>query len=274
MLIEYQKKLVVEVKIRTAEIEKKYRELEQLNIFIEKLSRSTIKTMENERQALSKEIHDSIGGSLAAIKMLLENRLLFKDGSPPEGSMSLEKIVDHLAELINESRRISCRMRPLALENVTIGMAISDAIETFNEFYPKIKTELQGGISDGGTHEEIKTVLYRVIQEALNNIGKHSGADYAKVELNESKDSIFLKVTDNGCGFDVSRTIHTARSLQGFGTLSMRERVEMFKGTFDVHSEPGNGTVVSVSIPKYVHVKRPHWHKHWNRNRLNGFKKD
>ena len=251
---EYQRKLELEVRNRTAEIEKQYRELEELNKFIKKLSQHTIKAMENDRRGLSKEIHDSIGGSLAAIKMLLESRLVRNDRLPPDGFMSLEKIVGHLNEVIEESRRISYQMRPLALEEFSFDMAISETVKRHKEFYPKIKMCLKVDVSDDGIHDEIKTVLYRVIQEALNNIGKHSGADFAKIEIAESKDSIYLNVEDNGCGFDVSKTVDTDHNLQGYGMRSMKERVELCKGTFQVDSEPGQGTTISVSIPKFAYV--------------------
>jgi PAS domain S-box-containing protein len=258
---EYQRKLELEVRNRTAEIEKQYRELEKLNQFIKKLSQHTIKAMENDRKGLSKEIHDSIGGSLAAIKMLLESRLLRNNRLPPDGFMSLEKIIGHLNEVIEESRRISYQMRPLALEDFSFEKAISETVKRHEDFYPKIEVSLKVDVSDDGIHEEIKTVLYRVIQEALNNIGKHSGADFAKIEVVESKDSIHLKVEDNGCGFDVSKTIDTEQPLQGYGMRSMKERVEIYKGTFQVESEQGKGTVILVSMPKYVTVKKLHWQR-------------
>lgn len=226
-----------------------------MNRFVKDLLQHTVKAMENEREGLSKEIHDSIGGSLAAIKMLLESRLVSNDRLPPDGFMSLEKIVGHLNEVIEESRRISYQMRPLALEDFSFENAISETVKRHEEFYPKIEVSLKVDVSDDGIHEEIKTVLYRVIQEALNNIGKHSGADFAIIEIVESKDSIYLKVEDKGCGFDVSKTIDTDQPLRSYGMRSMKERVELCKGIFQLESEQGKGTVISVSIPKYVPAK-------------------
>ena len=268
ILIDYREKLEKKVKNRTAEIEAQYRELEDLNTFIKEQSQHTIRAMENDRKALSKEIHDSIGGSLAAIKLLLESRLSLCERRPPEGLMSLEKIVGHLDEAIKESRRISYRMRPLALEEFSFEQAISETVRRHKEFYPKIEIGLKVNVSDDGIHDEIKTVLYRVIQEALNNIGKHSGADFAKIEIVESKDSIYLKVEDNGCGYDVSKTIDTDRSLQGYGMRSMKERVEMCKGAFQIKSEQRKGTRVSVWIPKYVPVKKTRWQRSRTGNRM------
>lgn len=268
ILIDYNEKLEKEVKSRTTEIEAQYRELEDLNTFIKELSHHTIRAMENDRKTLSKEIHDSIGGSLAAIKLLLESRLSLCERKPPEGFMSLEKIVGHLDEAIKESRRISYQMRPLALEEFSFEQAITETVKRHKEFYPKVEIDLKVNVLDDGIHEEIKTVLYRVIQEALNNIGKHSGADFAKIEIVESRDSIYLKVEDNGCGYDVSKIIDTDQSLQGYGIRSMKERVEMCKGAFQIKSEQGKGTGVSVWIPKYVPVKKTRWQRSCTDNRM------
>jgi PAS domain S-box-containing protein len=245
----YKEKLELEVQDRTAEIEKQYRELEQLNLFTKQMARQTIRAMENDRRALSKEIHDSIGGSLAAIKTMLDTRLDSFKQPPSESVMFFEEIIGHLVDTLKESRRISYQMRSLVLDDFGLAAAVSETLKMFKEFYPKIEVDLQVDISHDDIPEEIKTVVYRVVQEALNNIGKHSGADFVKIELTGSRDRILLKIEDNGCGFDVQKTLENNQALQGFGMLGMKERVEICKGSFQVQSEPGKGTILSASIP-------------------------
>jgi PAS domain S-box-containing protein len=249
ILRNYQKTLEVEVAHRTAEIEKQYQRLEEMNRAIKQMAKNTIRTLENDRRALSKEIHDSIGGSLAAIKMLLETRIQ-QSGQPPERFTSMETIVDHLADTIKESKRISHHMRPLALDDLGLTAAVSETVTKFKEFYPNITVDLQIRILQEDIPDEIKTVLYRVIQEALNNIGKHSRADHVRIALADSKNRIFLKISDNGCGFDIAKTLDTGRPFQGYGMLGMKERVEICKGAFTVESSPGAGTSLLASIPK------------------------
>jgi PAS domain S-box-containing protein len=249
VLRDYQKNLEAEVANRTAEIEKQYQRLEEMNRAIKQMAQHTIRTLENDRKALSKEIHDSIGGSLAAIKMLLETRIQHA-GQPPQRITSLETIVDHLADTLKESKRISHRMRPLALDDLGLAAALSETVTKFKEFYPHIAVDLQIRILQDDISDEIKTVLYRVIQEALNNIGKHSGADQVRIAMADSKNRISLKIVDNGCGFDVSKTLESGRPLQGYGLLSMKERVEICKGNFTVASSSGAGTRLTASIPK------------------------
>ena len=250
ILQEYSAQLKLQVRNRTAEIEAQYKELEKLNAIIRHHSRISIEAIEKDRKVFSREIHDSIGGSLAAIKMLLEARLRHSDELPSEGIMPLEKIIDYLADCIKESKRISCQLRTQALDDFGMVAAIHDIILKYKELYPKLEIDFRSNISNNHLHDVIETVVYRVVQEALNNIGKHSGADVAKIELVETQDQILLKVEDNGCGFNATNTLDTNQSLRGYGMLSMQERVEICNGIFEVKSEPGKGTFLVASIPK------------------------
>jgi len=245
----HRKQLETEVQSRTAEIEEQYRQLKRLNRYIRRMAQHTINTMENDRKALSKEIHDSIGGSLAAIKMLLETRLESADRRPPGGVMSLEAIISHLSDAIKESKRIAHQMRSLVLDDLGLEKAVSEVIRKFSEFYPQIRVDFRTNLCRNTMPDEIKTVIYRVVQEALNNAGKHSNADRVRIDLNESQNRIDLKIQDNGSGFDVSKTLEMGKPLQGYGMLGMKERVEICSGEFQVRAEQGKGTVLVASIP-------------------------
>jgi len=249
VLQKYRKTLEAEVAARTAEIEKQYQQLEEMNRAVTQMAQHTIRTMENDRMALSKEIHDSVGGSLAAIKMLLETRLQHA-GRPPENIPTLETIVGHITDTIKESKRISHQLRPMALDDFGLTAAIVENIRKFKEFYPDVKVVHSIRISHDTVPEEIKTAVYRVIQEALNNIGKHSRADSAEIELTDSEDEILLRVEDSGIGFDPSITFSGNRRLQAYGLRSMKERVEICRGSFAVESTPGRGTRLLAAFPK------------------------
>ena len=246
------KNLEREVKSRTAEIEKQYQQLERLNLIIKQMAQHTIKAMENDRKAMSKDIHDSIGGSLAAIKMLLEQRISQMSASErsiPLDLMPLEKIVTHLQTAINEARRISNQLRPLTLDDFGLKPALAETIKQFKEFYPGIETVSQIKINCEHLPQEIQTVLYRVVQEALNNVGRHSSATVVQVKLINNQNHILLEIADNGIGFNTRKVLSGKDALIGFGIHSMRERVEICKGKFQIRSKPGKGTSVDVSIP-------------------------
>jgi signal transduction histidine kinase len=246
------KKLEREVKSRTAEVEKQYQQLERLNLSIKQMAQHTIKAMENDRKAMSKDIHDSIGGSLAAIKLLLEQRISQMSASErsiPLDLMPLEKIVTHLQTAINEARRISNQLRPLTLDDFGLIPALAETIKQFKEFYPGIEAVSQIEINCEHLPQEIQTVLYRVVQEALNNVGRHSAVTVVQVKLINNQNHILLEIADNGRGFSTRKVLSGKDALIGFGIHSMRERVEICKGIFQIRSEQGKGTSVDVSIP-------------------------
>jgi len=240
------------VKERTAEIAAQNNALKELNLIIKGLSHRTIEAMESDRKALSKEIHDSIGGTLSAIKLQLETRMSRMSPSaqdlPPE-IMPFEKIVAHLGEAIKETKRISWQLRSLTLDDFGLKSALVEHVGRFRQFYPGIEAVLQIETADKSIPAEIQTVLYRVAQEALNNVGRHSGATRVSVKLASQPDRIWLKIEDNGCGFDMQKMMSAAQALTSFGIHSMRERVEICKGKFQLRSQPGCGTAIHVFIP-------------------------
>ncbi|MFZ0611832.1 MAG: ATP-binding protein [Desulfobacterales bacterium] len=250
LLKQYRLELEQEVACRTTEIERQNRELEHLNRLNRLLSQKTLAAMESDRRALSKELHDSIGGTLAAIKMQLESRL----ANPMRWSqttdiMSIEKIVSHLSEAIKETRRISSQLRSLALDDFGLDPALNEHFQQFREFYPKIRIVPQIDIKNADIPAEIQTVLYRVIQEALNNTGKHSHATRVFVRLTPRRNRVVLEVADDGAGFDPQEVFSEKPSVIGFGLHSMRERVELCHGTFEIHSARKKGTRILISIP-------------------------
>jgi PAS domain S-box-containing protein len=237
------------VKYRTAEIEAQYKELEELNTIITQLARKTIEAMESDRQALAKEIHDSIAGTLAAIKMQLEAHCSSPEQGLSSRLMPLEKVVAHLAEAIKETRSISWQLRSPTLDDFGLEPALLEHVQHFREWYPGMAVDSKIEITGESIPFNIQTVVYRVFQEALNNVGKHSAATSVRFELTSRENQLWLELADNGCGFDPQTVRPGADSLTGYGIHSMRERVEICKGKFEILSEPGKGTKIKISIP-------------------------
>jgi PAS domain S-box-containing protein len=237
------------VRDRTAEIETQYRELEELNEAIRRLSQKSIEALETDRRALSKEIHDSVAGTLAAIKMQLEAHLEGTAEGAAAEIMPLEKLVAYLTGAIKETKRISSQLRPMTLDDFGLQAALAEHIRQFQEFYPEIEVVSVIELEGKEMATDIQTVLYRVVQEALNNIGKHSRATAAHVKLTCRQDQVRVEVADNGCGFEPRTMLSDADALEGYGIHSMRERIEICKGQFNIISEPARGTRILVSIP-------------------------
>lgn len=152
-------------------------------------------------------------------------------------------------EAIKETRRISSQLRSLALDDFGLDPALAELFQHFNEFHPKIRIVPQIDIKNADIPTEIQTVLYRVIQEALNNAGKHSQATRVHIRLARRRNRILLRISDNGAGFDLREVLFAKNATIGYGIHSMRERVELCNGIFEIYSEAGKGTWIDISIP-------------------------
>jgi PAS domain S-box-containing protein len=207
------------------------------------LSSELLTVQEAERKRIAREIHDSIGQTLAAIKFGLESKLSqMSAGAPPPG-VSVESIISLTQNGIEESRRIQMDLRPSLLDDLGILATIGWFTREFQKVYVHISVEKQISVEENEIADSLRTVLFRVMQEAMNNVAKHSKADLARLVLRKTADKIELSIEDNGEGFDPESM------KQGLGLTSMRERTELSGGTFEVESILGKGTRIRASWP-------------------------
>jgi PAS domain S-box-containing protein len=216
---------------------------------LRELSRKILDAQENERKLVAQEIHDSIGGSLAAIKFALEEKLETMGQNPSPDVISLEKIISHVDEAISESRRISANLRPSLLDDLGLLATISWFSREFGKLYPDLQIEQQLDVAEGEIPEMLKVVIYRVLQEAMNNVAKHSDAKRVRLHLIKENNQIELSVADDGCGFDPADKFTETATVGGFGILGMRDRTMLCDGKFEIASEKGKGTTVHISLP-------------------------
>lgn len=213
------------------------------------LSQKIVEIQENERKQIAKEIHDSIGASLAAIKFAVEERLANMDGSPPADLLPLEEIVGHLRGTIQEVRRISTHLRPSMLDDLGLLATMQWYCRSQGRIYADTQIETRLDIPEDRIDSSQKTVIYRVMQEALNNALKHGGADRVRMGLEAVRGGLRLSVTDNGGGFDPERELASNDPMTGHGLKGMRDRAEVLGGTLQIASGPGRGTVVQLDLP-------------------------
>ena len=216
---------------------------------LRELSRKILDAQENERKLVAQEIHDSIGGSLAAIKFALEEKLESMEQNPSPEVISLEKIISHVDEAISESRRISANLRPSLLDDLGLLATLAWFCREFGKLYPDIQIEKQLDVAEDEIPEMLKVVVYRVLQEAMNNVAKHSDAKRVRLHLVKRHNRIELDVADNGCGFDPEEKFSEKLTVGGFGLLGMRDRTILCDGKFEILSEKGKGTTVHISLP-------------------------
>lgn len=217
---------------------------------LRRLSLKIIETQENERRQIAKELHDSIGSSLAAIKFAVEGRLLTMEKSPPNhNTISLEKIAGHIHDTINEVRRISTSLRPSMLDDLGLLATINWYCRSRSDMHTDVRIETKLALTDGDVPNYNQIVIYRVLQEALNNALRHSKADTIRVSLETVNDCVRLCINDNGCGFDPEDALQSKDPLSGYGLKGMRDRAEVVGGSLSLDSSLGRGTTVCLELP-------------------------
>ena len=216
------------------------------------LSSQLLTVQENERKRIARDVHDSLGASLAAIKYGVE-AVLFQMGPKTKKAgksvQSLETIIGRIQETIEEVRRIQMDLRPPTLDDLGIVPTIGWFVREFQKIYSDICIEKEIDLEEGEVPDPLKTVIYRVMQEALNNIAKHSKAEVVRLALRKRKGRIELMIEDNGAGFDSQAMLSVKSPVNGFGLSSMRERTELSGGVFAIDSSMGVGTTIQASWP-------------------------
>jgi PAS domain S-box-containing protein len=204
---------------------------------------------EEERRRIARELHDDLGQRLTGLKLGLQ--VLEED--IPRGNRKqterLERLMHEIDRMIAEIRRLSYNLRPAALDDFGLVVALQMLCKEFEKVY-RIGTKFHEGEPPGRIHDSaVDIAVYRIAQEALANVARHSGATAVSVRLSRDGDEIGLAVEDNGRGFDVDAIRGRNRAGRGLGLVGMRERSELLGGTFEVESGPGQGTRIRVRLP-------------------------
>ena len=218
------------------------------------LARQVVKSQEDERAHLSRELHDSTSQTLVSIKLLLESAAsqLGRENTPT----ALQRAVQRLGDALQEVRRISHRLRPAELDTLGLPAALDDLAEEFNQ-HGRVRVALQLWGHAEALPDAVNTVLFRVVQESLTNIEKHAGASRVQVRLIAHAGGLRLRIVDDGVGFDVPAIRADPR--RGIGLRNMRERVESIGGEFSIDSRPGRTAVLAdLSTLAIERLREPH----------------
>jgi PAS domain S-box-containing protein len=216
---------------------------------LELLSGERVRAQEEERRRIAREIHDSLGQMLTAIKFNVE---ILEDAAglqAEEDSKRLADIKGLLDNAMSEAREISYNLMPSVLVDFGLVPALQFLGEQFsksNQFNVQVHTN---GV-EGRVDPAIEVGLYRIAQEALNNIAKHADAHEVNVQLIGDAQSMRLIIEDDGKGFHMTRFEPASNQRRGMGLVSMRERAASFNGVFVLDSHPGRGTEIIVEVPR------------------------
>jgi signal transduction histidine kinase len=213
---------------------------------LKELSARLVRAQEDERRALSRELHDELGQSFSAIAMETGN-LLDLNWTPEAGNGArgrLEAIRDLAGKGVDATRNMSLLLRPSMLDDFGLAPALQWQVrETARR--TGMRVHLAAGHVADDLPEEHKTCIYRIVQEALNNAARHAQARNVQVTVRDEPERIHVTIQDDGGGFD-------PRRVRGLGLLGMQERVRHLGGRFLVDSSPGRGAVVTVELPRAV----------------------
>lgn len=204
------------------------------------ITETSVQAQEREREEIGKELHDNINQILTATKLYLEFAQIAEAELIPS---LLEKSYKNIQQAIDEIRHLSHRLVAPSLGDISLVQAISQLISNMRMASSLKLTLDTADYHEGDTDTSIRLMFYRIVQEQVNNIIKHSGASCATIRLRTSTTHVVLTVTDDGHGFDTNTTA------AGIGLRNITNRAAVYNGTTRIVSEPGKGCMLEVTIP-------------------------
>lgn len=230
--------------------EKKLLELEKkAGNNISKLS--ILEIQENERQRISRELHDSTVQNLTGMVHKTELCSKLMEIDPIRCKLELTMMSRTLRDIINDTRKMIYNLRPMSFDDIGLDITIERAIDKMkNEKGCNITFSVEG--ESYSIHPVVGITLLRIVQEACNNAVKYAEADVISVKMLYKEDEVTILISDDGKGFDIEQLNVESRSdNSGFGLSMMRERVYLLSGEIEISSQINIGTVVKVSVPIY-----------------------
>ncbi len=207
-----------------------------------------IQAQENERQRMSREIHDGPAQMMAnlVVKTEYTERLMDKDLELARNEMQFLK--DNLRDSLKATRKIIYDLMPMSLDDLGLVPTVQKLIDD-HERNNNVTIKFKKSIEKQITVPIINLTVFRIIQEGFNNIAKHAKCKGAELELEITEKNVFIRIEDDGVGFDPSRVGSKASIESGFGLYNIRERIDYLEGEFEVKSKRGKGTLLLAKIP-------------------------
>ncbi|MDQ3048191.1 MAG: sensor histidine kinase [Bacteroidota bacterium] len=205
-------------------------------------SKAIIEAEEKERMRIAQELHDGVGQQLSAVKLNMSSLESSLDLQNDEQRLMMKNALEIIDDSVKEVRSVSHSMMPNALIKSGLATAVREFLNRISHT-DKLKIELEIDGLNERLEPTAETVLFRVLQEIVNNIIKHSEASIVNIQLIRHEDELTLMVEDNGKGFDINRVSG------GIGLKNIQSRVEYLNGSVHFDSHPGKGTTVSIEIP-------------------------
>jgi len=214
------------------------------------LSAKLLSAEERERKRIAADIHDSIGQVLSAIKFIVESSLFaIKEQSYITAQEGLQKIIPLIQDSIDEVRRIIMDLRPSILDDLGLIATITWFCREFESIYTNLSIEKEITVAEEDIPKPLKIVIYRILQEILNNAAKYSQTENIILQFTKTALGLELLVADTGVGFDLDKITENNDVHKGMGLSSIRERVFVSGGTLTISSAPKRGTRIHIIWP-------------------------
>jgi len=251
-VIRFLRAFQVESDAKIAELQDaRLREAEERDALRGELFRRVVGAQEAERQRIARDLHDETGQSLTAIGLGLRGMSKTLVKNPGQASETLKRLESLAADSLSELQRLITDLRPSHLDDLGLPAALRwHAGKVSERTGLKIRVDTFG--EERPISEAAKIAMFRIVQEALNNAIKHSGAASVFVQLSYDRERIHVTVRDDGSGFDPELVQIRQSSRPSLGLAGMRERAGLLGGTVNVQSGPGQGTLVEASLPSHV----------------------
>ncbi|GAB6012065.1 sensor histidine kinase [Viscerimonas tarda] len=209
-------------------------------------SESIMAGEERERKRIAAEIHDDIGQMLTALKMRME----IIEADKNKSKKDLTEIKDIIISIINETRKICAELLPSVLDDFGLKAAINDLLKTIRTS-TRLQVQLHDNMDAGLLTDTQEIVIYRILQEATNNIIKHADARNIDITLESDAENIYIKIQDDGIGFDwdMNTLYDMEDARKTYGLISMKERAGLLGASFRIQSVIGEGTTIELEIP-------------------------
>jgi signal transduction histidine kinase len=229
-------------------VRERTRQLEASSASRQKLLQQLVSTQEDERRRITRELHDQLGQYITAIDVGLK---VLRDKETDDAEFYWR--IDQLQELTRQTgaavQSLAYELRPSSIDDLGLTRTLENYLESWSA-----QTGIQAYYQDAGLENRrlapsIEITLYRIIQEALTNVVRHSSAKFVSIIIESTPHHLLAIVEDNGKGFDVSTVLDGHNERASLGLIGMRERAEMLGGTLEIESIPGTSTTVYVRIP-------------------------
>lgn len=206
-------------------------------------TKAIIEAEEKERERIASELHDGVGQLMSAAKLNLHAYESSLTAATEDQKIAIERISSLIGESAKEIRIVAHNMMPNVLLKKGLSNAVREFLNKIDSHVLKVNLDTQG-INESIDHN-IETVLYRIIQECVNNVIKHSQASKLDISMIHDKEGVSVTIEDNGKGFNVSDKIN----IDGIGLKNIKSRIQYLKGSIDIDSAPGRGTLVALFVP-------------------------